>query len=657
MTQSLRSLLLLTAVASWHLAAGHSFTESYHTDKAEVEESLKAKFEDSGYQTPKNNGRMAAMKKALATTYDALPKNSNGLLDHQVVRYALHRMFVQRNGWYIKGLEPNGEDWHHDAAEKSGLAVKEWVPDYLQTLLEDKLDHKGMSYDGLATLAAVMEDLVYHEASNRLKTAYQIHGLSESERVPREVANDVVRTWYVGFLLAGNFSANSLEEVHQKKAVFARKYTDWKDADQWLRELEEKHYHGQKGDATFDFNWNLNLVEKIEEQYFRFNDKECKALKTTLTDMEGKKAGRVRLSTFYQKSLYSHWRFTEKAEYLRKLGALDESDPKHQQVIVTNYLMARPNCLESSSLYALCCRNECEDLMGELEGNLKTASATPERIAELVAKMSSDTVTAPRELSQPLRSRLQQVAAINGGQVPIHGRLFAQWMHHAYPRECPYPHESGTTAPQTPDEWMKETGASASSATDEEMQQQVESDSCAIDENGRPKGGAGCDEGEDLPWNEAEELLGSGHAAAEDEEKEEKEEGTLLERRTQNKAEENKEEDKVASSKKGFEVMFAAAMALMLAVALVYDYWRTTATNRQSKGEVFYVNQISSRDLSKRLSGCTHALIIWALASTAWVMDLLDNIIFACSMCGGLIILGARHFGEKFRSKDKLGKL
>ena len=32
-----------------------------------------------------------------------------------------------------------------------------------------------------------------------------------------------------------------------------------------------------------------------------------------MRDMEGKKAGRVRLSTFYKKSLYSHWRFTEKA--------------------------------------------------------------------------------------------------------------------------------------------------------------------------------------------------------------------------------------------------------------------------------------------------------------------------------------------------------
>ena len=35
-------------------------------------------------------------------------------------------------------------------------------------------------------------------------------------------ADDVVRTWYVSFLLAGNFSASSPEEVHAKKAVFAR---------------------------------------------------------------------------------------------------------------------------------------------------------------------------------------------------------------------------------------------------------------------------------------------------------------------------------------------------------------------------------------------------------------------------------------------------
>ena len=29
-------------------------------------------------------------------------------------------------------------------------------------------------------------------------------------------------------------------------------------------------------------------------------------------------------------------------------------------------------------------------------------------------------------------------------EVPLHGRLFAQWMHYAFPRHCPFPHVSGT---------------------------------------------------------------------------------------------------------------------------------------------------------------------------------------------------------------------
>ena len=69
--------------------------------------------------------------------------------------------------------------------------------------------------------------------------------------------------------------------------------------------------------------------------------------------------------------------------------------------------------------------------------------------------------------------RLEDIAEGHHGTVPLHGRLFAQWMHHAFPRECAYPHVSGTTNPRTPDEWMNETGVDAV-ATEEEMQQYLE---------------------------------------------------------------------------------------------------------------------------------------------------------------------------------------
>lgn len=46
--------------------------------------------------------------------------------------------------------------------------------------------------------------------------------LLRTQELDREQADDVIRTWYVSFLLAGNFSASSPEEVHSKKAIFAR---------------------------------------------------------------------------------------------------------------------------------------------------------------------------------------------------------------------------------------------------------------------------------------------------------------------------------------------------------------------------------------------------------------------------------------------------
>merc|ERR1719245_2897961 len=122
--------------------------------------------------------------------------------------------------------------------------------------------------------------------------------------------------------------------------------------------------------------------------------------------------------------------------------------------------------------------------------------------------MPSDTVAAPRNLSSALLGRLAQVAESNDGVVPIHGRLFAQWMHHAFPRECPYPHEAGTTSPQTPDEWMRGTGHQSTKASKEEMLKQVESDTCMIT---GPSAGSGCgdewERGAELPWSKTEELL------------------------------------------------------------------------------------------------------------------------------------------------------
>ena len=102
--------------------------------------------------------------------------------------------------------------------------------------------------------------------------------------------------------------------------------------------------------------------------------------------------------------------FTEHVDYLRFLSALDESDPEHPLVIISNYLQSPSNCLMSTSFHSLCCFDECEGLMGHLGRAIAAPIASPVRIAELVSGLQSDSVDAPRNLSALLVSRLWERA-------------------------------------------------------------------------------------------------------------------------------------------------------------------------------------------------------------------------------------------------------
>merc|ERR1719498_1231282 len=134
----------------------------------------------------------------------------------------------------------------------------------------------------------------------------------------------------------------------------------------------------------------------------------------------------------------------------------------------------------------MCCIDECEGLLAHLEKQIAAPDAPPAQILSMVSALSSSSVQSPRKLPQNLIDLLEGIAEQHGGRVPLHGRLFAQWMHHAYPLECPYPHISGTTSPQTPNEWLESTGSQAS-ATEEEMADHVQKaddlKSTATDEN------------------------------------------------------------------------------------------------------------------------------------------------------------------------------
>merc|ERR1719191_1560197 len=72
--------------------------------------------------------------------------------------------------------------------------------------------------------------------------------------------------------------------------------------------------------------------------------------------------------------------------------------------------------------------------------------------------MSSGVIEAPRNLSSALVETLQQAATMRDGKVLLRSRLFAQWLHYAFPHECPYPFAHGKINPLSPSDWSRQHG-------------------------------------------------------------------------------------------------------------------------------------------------------------------------------------------------------
>mmetsp|Transcript_76269 Transcript_76269/g.182511 ORF Transcript_76269/g.182511 Transcript_76269/m.182511 type:complete len:552 (-) Transcript_76269:142-1797(-) len=437
--------------------------------------------------------RLKAIEGALQPTFQAMPKNAYGNLEDAAARYVLHRLFVQRHAMYIKGLEASGMSWNNMSTAE---VLEDHIPSFVLSLFEDRLKGEGLGLHELTVLAATLEHLIHDEAVARLGVVYEAHGTSKEQRVDEVALQELIDT-YMTIFLVGAQNANATS-VAQERSNVVDSYPGWKDTQKFTMQVvssvsQAKMTEPDFAMGNFTFRAATQIVEEIGERYGRWQDSECRDLKGLLSKHENAGTGRVLLKDFYGAALKGNWQFSESVAYLRELGALDESDPANLAVLIPNYVNSQSNCVASSSIYSVCCINECEALLGHLEAKVAAPEAAPEQILDLVAALPSATIRAPRELSRPLADRLGEVAREHGGAVPLHGRLFAQWLHHAYPRECPYPHVAGKINPMTADEWMQARGQSVS-ATKEDMKRYLEAAPSATPAT-------------ELPWSSEEELV------------------------------------------------------------------------------------------------------------------------------------------------------
>mmetsp|Transcript_39465 Transcript_39465/g.91588 ORF Transcript_39465/g.91588 Transcript_39465/m.91588 type:complete len:585 (+) Transcript_39465:84-1838(+) len=465
--RSLRTLISLSTIAS-AAAAGFLAQQSVTADSApqpfntshvleNVKEALGAGFHQAAQE------REVRLRSMLDPMFAALPKNALGAVGAPAASYALNRLFVQQHGWQLKGLHPSGKQW----ADVSPVSVfGDRLSDEVRTRFDDQLNSGGLSLDELAHVAALLEHMVHGEAESRLRSMYMVLGHSLDALLGEHEATGVIELCVASYVLGANTSAMSLGLLQEFNRTIEEQHPNWPETRSFLRSVQREVCPGKE---AFTFPDVAGVVEAAEDRFGQWQSKECRVLKEQLIEVEDVSgSGRVRLDDFYGSAIHAgKWQFSETVEYLRHLGAVDETDPSALRVIIPNYIYSPSNCLASSSAYAVCCIDECEELLGNLERSIGGPNAGPDAIVTAL------TTGVNRTLAAGLIKRLSEVAEHHGGHVPLHGRLFAQWLHHVQPRECPFPHVSGSTKPQRPDEWEAEAGYEPT-ATEAEMVRHIE---------------------------------------------------------------------------------------------------------------------------------------------------------------------------------------
>jgi len=447
--------------------------------------------------------RLAKIREFLAPIFQALPKNRESRISPQVMRYSVQRYFSQ-NGWVVKGFEPYASASNISEATDSSQILQSKLPDYIRTALEEKFAHSGFSLEDVVVTVAAVERLTFDEVTRSIEQAFKLNSRATTDRLDLKSFSDVLGSYFIVDLLEG--TSNEFSQHAQDKEVIRELYPHWDTTFEFMMDLiqsEEFVKMPRRNPFTANDEYNfgdaIRVGQRISEEFGSWSNHECQEIKDSLVKMDVHRTGRVKLSQFYGRSEDGGWQFREASEYLRQLGALDESSTlQGAQVIIPNYISGMSNCVSSAPYYSICCLNECDRVFQHLEAVIPASTASTVDIIRAVESMPDTYSLEATNVSVSLRLKLEEVAAVHGGKVPIHGRLFAQWLHFVFPVDCPYPHLTGTVKPVIPTKFEEALGEDATTASDEEVQQYLSSDAARVLPS--PDAGAGM-------WNLHERIL------------------------------------------------------------------------------------------------------------------------------------------------------
>jgi len=397
------------------------------------------------------SNEVLATEHALEATYRALPKNQHGLLPRNASAYLVQRYIMQVHQYSIRGLGSDPLATDSDANNQTGADLLAKAPEALGTFFESRQGGRGLTLHDTAKLVLMLHQLVMDHTVEVMDQVYEnlaLLGMLPKQEEGISIKNLVKVVWAWQWLQTHDVETEAddlVSQMHQPTQVMVT-YGRLVENLARTKFYQERNHRNPFKPNMLSVADVVQLVQQTAERMGEWQDYDCKVMKKQLIGLDPEGDGRVPLDVLYDKSTSTDENgeqilaFSEDETYLRSIGALDESIPKHPQVLISNYILGPANCFGSPALQALCCLNECNIVLNQIEGAVKGSSARPDVLAPLLANLAMPSVDQTQPFSEVLMEKLSAIAEQNHGRVPLHGRLFTQWLHFAFPQECPYPH-------------------------------------------------------------------------------------------------------------------------------------------------------------------------------------------------------------------------
>jgi len=475
-----------TCLASNKFLSEHGASVS---SKAFQEEIMNAVGSMLGCGGEADRDHVESIRSVMMPMWRTLPKTQNRI-DRRSLRYLVHRYYMQTSSMMVRGFEPSRSvnDSHWGAAD----VLSQMVPAYVEAVLESQHNTQhGFSLQDAVDMALMLDQLILDSESSLLEGVYRDQRKPLHRSLSYNGLKQVLEAYMVKWMI--DVEPEDHKIIHANRTLAAEvmpHYTQVMEfaegrikAFEYKRQMAGSSMMKSSTEDAWTMRYSVHdahqIVGGITRSFQSFWQSECESMKSALVGMDAHGTGRVPLAKFYNTAINTDWRFGESESYLRELGALDDSSSwMGPQVIIPNYLQATSNCIVSRPHYLVCCVNECESLLSEIEVAINAPTALPSAILAVVGNMTVPTTLdreEPPHVNAALKSQLQQVAKNHGGMVPLHGRLFAQWLHYVFPRECPFPHKVGVATSMTPTEF-----GDSFAATKEDMRKHA-SNSTALD--------------------------------------------------------------------------------------------------------------------------------------------------------------------------------